>query len=134
TANGLTYASEDLDAISIDGGTLYFSTLGNTNPPGVVGTADVADIYSFDGTSFARVWDATAVGFGTTANVDGYVRVDATHYYLSFSGLTTTVPVLGTVQDEDVVYSNAGARSVYFDGTSHGLTTDNLDVDAFDVP
>ena len=66
--------------------------------------------------------------------MDGFVRVDATHFYLSFSSATTTVPVLGAVQDEDVVYNNAGIWSIYFDGTAHGLTTDNLDVDAFDVP
>ncbi|MCW2768130.1 MAG: pectin esterase [Nocardioides sp.] len=134
TARGLTAANQDVDAISVAGSTLYFSTFGNTNPPGVAGVADDADVYSFTGTSFARVWDATANGLGTGANVDGYVRVDATHFYLSFSGLTTTVPVLGTVQDEDVVYNNAGTWSVFFDGTAHGLTTDNLDVDAFDVP
>ncbi|MCW2797968.1 SdrD B-like domain-containing protein, partial [Nocardioides sp.] len=133
TGRGLTAANQDLDAISVAGSTLYFSTFGNTNPPGVVGTADDADIYSFDGTSFARVWGATANGLGTTANVDGYVRIDATHFYLSFSGLTTTVPVLGTVQDEDVVLNNGGTWAVAFDGTANGLTTDNLDVDAFSL-
>ncbi|WP_346386916.1 multicopper oxidase family protein [Nocardioides sp.] len=134
TANALTVANQDLDAISIVGGILYFSTLGNTNPPGVGGVADDADIYRWNGTSFARVWDATANGLAAATNVDGYVRVDATHFYLSFGTLTTTVAVLGTVQDEDVVYNNSGTWSVYFNGTGHGLTTDNLDVDAFDVP
>ena len=38
------------------------------------------------------------------------------------------------VQDEDVVCNNGGTWSVYFDGTAHGLTSGNLDVDAFDVP
>ena len=27
-----------------------------------------------------------------------------------------------------------GAWSVYFDGTAHGLTNNNHDVDAFDIP
>ncbi|MCW2761542.1 MAG: Multicopper oxidase type 3, partial [Marmoricola sp.] len=40
----------------------------------------------------------------------------------------------GAVQDEDVAYNNAGTWSVYFDGTSKGLTPANLDLDAFDVP
>ena len=66
--------------------------------------------------------------------MDGFVRVDATHFYLSFSAATTTVPGVGTVQDEDVVYHNAGTWSVYFDGTAHGLSAANHDVDAFDVP
>ncbi len=134
SAHGLTNANLDLDAISVDGSTLYFSTVGNTNPPGVGGAADDADIYSWNGTSYARVWDASANGFAAAANVDGFVRVDATHFYLSFSPTTTTVPGLGAVEDEDVVYNNAGRWSVYFDGTAHGLTAGNLDVDAFDVP
>ena len=134
TAHGLTSDNEDIDAISVVGSTLYFSTVGNTNPPGVGGTADDADIYSWNGSSYARVWDASANGLPYGANVDGYVRVDATHFYLSFSASTTTVPGLGAVEDEDVVYNNAGTWSVYFDGTSHGLIASNLDVDAFDVP
>ncbi|MBC7442048.1 MAG: S8 family serine peptidase [Ramlibacter sp.] len=133
TARGLTAASQDLDAINIIGGTLYFSTQGNTNPPGVTGAADDADIYSWDGTAFARAWDASAIGLAAGANADGFVRVDATHFYLSFSA-DTTVPVLGAVQDEDVLYYNNGVWSVYFDGTAHGLTLDTLDVDAFDLP
>ena len=35
--------------------------------------------------------------------MDGFDRVDATHFYLSFSA-DTTVPGLGAVQDEDVVF------------------------------
>ena len=31
------------------------------------------------------------------------------------------MPGLGTVQDEDVVYYNAGTWSVFFDGSAHGL-------------
>ncbi len=134
TAHGLTAADADLDAISIVGSTLYFSTLGSINPPGVTGTADNSDIYSWNGSAYARVWDATANGLPAATNVDGYVRVSATQFYLSFSPATTAVSGLGTVEDEDVVYRNGSTWSVYFDGTAHGLTTANLDVDAFDVP
>ena len=134
TAHGLTAADADIDAISIAGSTLYFSTLGSINPPGVTGTADNSDIYSWNGSSYARVWDATANGLPAATNVDGYVRVSATQFYLSFSPATTAVPGVGTVEDEDVVYRNGSTWSVYFDGTAHGLTTANLDVDAFDVP
>jgi Multicopper oxidase len=133
TAHGLTAANLDLDAINVAGSMLYFSTLGNSNPPGVGGAADDADIYSWDGTSYARVFDASANGIPGAANVDGYDRVDATHFYLSFAA-DTTLTGPGAVQDEDVIYSSAGTRSVYFDGTAHGLTANNLDVDAFDVP
>ena len=141
TARGLTAANQDLDAISIVGavngvgGTLYFSTVGSTNPPGVTGTADDADIYSWNGTAFSRVFDASVAGLPGAANVDGFVRVDATHFYLSFSADNTTVPGLGNVQDEDVAYYSAGTWSVYFNGTARGMgVSGNLDVDAFDVP
>ncbi|TFC02008.1 hypothetical protein E3O32_12300 [Cryobacterium mannosilyticum] len=127
----------DLDAISVVGTTLYFSTLGNSNPPGVGGAADDADIYSWNGSAYSRVIDASAAPYSLpgTANVDGFVRIDATHFYLSFSNANTTVPVLGSVHDEDVIYYNAGTWSVYFDGTAHGLgATGSLNVDAFDLP
>jgi len=124
----------DLDAISIVGGTLYFSTVGNSAPPGVGGSPDDADIYSWNGSSFARVWDASANGLPSSADVDGLVFVDASHFYLSFNSITTTVPGIGSLEDVDVAFIAAGAWSVYFDGSAHGLTAgSNLDLDAFDV-
>jgi len=139
SVRGLTGASAtDLDAISIVGGQLYFSTDNSARPPGVGGIGDDADIYRWNGaSSYTRVIDASAAPYSLpgNANVDGFVRVDATHFYLSFSNSNTTVPVLGTVQDEDIMYYNAGTWSVYFDGTAHGLgNTGGLNVDAFDLP
>ncbi len=141
TSRGLTSAAQDIDAISVLGNTLYFSTAGNTNPPRVTGggAADDSDIYSVNRTAaassapFTRVWDATVNGVPSAANVDGYVRVDATHFYLSFRP-DTTLPGLGAVQDEDVVFNNGGTWSNYFDGTANGLTGAGADVDAFDLP
>ncbi|WBM79244.1 hypothetical protein KIV56_12375 [Cryobacterium breve] len=127
----------DLDAISVVGGILYFSTVGNTNPPGVGGPADNGDIYSWNGTAYSRVIDRSAAPYNlpTNTDIDGFVRVDATHFYVSFSAANTTVPTLGAVQDEDVVYYNNGVWSVYFDGTAHGLGGNgDYNVDAFDVP
>jgi hypothetical protein len=123
----------NIDAISIAGGTLYFSTSDTTLPTGVSGVGDDADIYSWNGSTMARAFDATVLGWSSN-NVDGFVYVDATHFYLSYSATGTSISGLGTVQDEDVVYYNAGVWSMYFDGTSKGLTTTSLDVDAFDVP
>ena len=81
--------------------------------------------------------DASTIGIPSTgggnANVDGAVWVDATHFYMSFAA-DTTISGFGTVQDEDVVFYNTGTWSVYFDGTPKGLTSGNLDVDAFDLP
>jgi hypothetical protein len=114
----------------------YFSTSGNTNPPGLGGTADDADVLSWNGTTFVRTRDLRVgtVGLPATADVDGLYVVDATHFYVSFSGTTTAVPgITGGVQDEDIVFYNAGTWSVYFDGTTKGLTSNNLDVDDFAI-
>ena len=93
---GLTAANLDLDAISVGGATVYFSTVGNTNPPGVGGTADDADIYSWNGTSFARVWDATANGLAGGSE-RGRVRPGrrAPTSTCRSRADTTTVPGLG---------------------------------------
>ncbi len=105
TANGLTTTNtataeqRDIDAFSIpaatvtpppppppgptgDGnGKVVFSTRGNANPTGVAGTADDADLYSFDGTSTTRELDVTALPVASrlpaSANLDAYDRVDA---------------------------------------------------------
>ena len=132
SANGI--GGTDLDAISIVGSTLYFSTDDNDVMPGTSSPGDDADIYRWNGpSSFTRMVDASAVGW-STANVDGLKWVDATHVYLSYS-TDTNVPGIGAVQDEDVVYKNGSTWFVYFDGTAFGLgTSGNLDIDAFDLP
>jgi hypothetical protein len=141
TAAGLTAGGEDIDAASIVGGTVYFSTSGNVNPPGVGGTADDSDIYRWNGgNSFTRVWDATTHGVAGGANVDG-MAIDAVNTttgevqvaFVSFSG-NTSLPGLGTTQDEDVLSYDNGTWAVYFNGTAHGLTSGGEDIDAFDVP
>jgi hypothetical protein len=132
SANGI--GGTDVDAISIVGGSLYLSTDDNDLPPGAGGAGDDADIYVWnDGSSYTRVFDASAAGFASGADADGFVWVDATHFYMSFRD-NAAVPGIGTVQDEDVVYNNAGTWTVYFDGTVLGLTGGSLDVDAFDLP
>ena len=86
----------------------------------MIGIGDDADIYSWNGTG-AWLWDASNNGLPANANVDGLNRVDDTHFYLSFvDNAGTSVPGVGTVQDEDVVYDNNGVWSVYFDGTAAG--------------
>jgi hypothetical protein len=136
TAHGMgSTSARDLDAVSIsaDGGTLYFSTVGNSGPPGISGLRDNADIYRWNGTSYARVWDATANGVSSTADVDGLSLVSGTDFYLSFTS-TVTLTGIGTNQDEDVVHFSSGTWSVYFNGTAHGLTSSGQDLDAIDVP
>ncbi len=134
TAHGLTSAGADIDAlsVSVSDGTLSFSTLGNVNPPGVSGTADDADVYTWDGRRFARAWDASAAGLPSSANLDGLVRAGPDRLWIS-SSIDTVVPGIGKVQDEDVLELTGSSWSVWFDGTAHGLTSSAADVDAFDV-
>ena len=124
--------SLDIDGFDVVGGTIYFSTVGNVNPPGVTGTADDSDIYAWNGSSISRVFDATSHGVPGSADVDALSVVDTTHFYVSFVD-NANIAGLGTVQDEDVLYYNNGTWSVYFDGTAAGLTTGALDVDAVDI-
>ena len=73
---------------------LWFSTFGNTNPTGVSGTASRSDIYAWDGTATdAGRSTSTEAPYNvpTSANLDGFSRVDATHFYASFTG-TVTIP------------------------------------------
>jgi hypothetical protein len=138
SAHGLSTAF-DIGAMTISDGTLYFSTTNTAVPPGAGGTGDDADVYRWNsaapGNSYTRVFDASgagSAGLPAAAEVDGLDYVGS-HLYLSFSG-DTTVPVVGAVQDEDVVHLSGSTWSVYFNGTGHGLTSAALDIDAFDVP
>ena len=82
-----------------------------------------------------RVIDAIGAGSlgWSTTNVDGVVWVDATHLYLSY---TPTRPCPGRQRCRTRTSSTTtpATWSVYFDGTAKGLTSGNLDVDAFDLP
>ena len=130
TAEGVA----SIDGVHVDGSDVYFSTVAPTTVPGVGGVADDADVYLWDGSAFSRVWDATAAlpgggGLASAADVDGLTVVAPEHLYLSFQS-TVVIPGLGTVQGEDIVEFNAGTWSLFFDGTSNGLTAADSDVDA----
>ncbi len=97
---------------------------GNTNPPGVGGTADDADVYSWNGTSYCpglgRDRQRGAGGRLTWTGWTGWTPRTST----CRSRATPPRPCPGSaaVQDEDVVYRDDGTWSIYFDGTAHGLT------------
>ncbi len=134
TALGLTSGGADLDAISVRGDTLYFSTRGKVTVPGVYGTPDDADVYSWNGIFFAREWQAAAHGVPSAANLDGLVWSDPTSLAVSFATRNVRLPGLGKVQDEDVVAFVGSSWSMVFDGGAHGLdASDGLDIDAFDL-
>ena len=133
TAQGLTSTSHDIDALSVSYPDIYFSTVGDANPPGVGGSADDADIYRWDGTSYSRVWDASEQGLSGAANVDGLDRISADEAFVSFSSTTTSVPGLGNVNDEDVVRHQGNTWSLTFDGAAVGMTSPDQDIDAFSL-
>ena len=123
---------------------LYFSTADDTTVPTVATPYDNADIYSWNGGgSFSRIFDGSAAGLGGGANIDALVVVDSDTFYMSFSGVVTSVPGialpfpdLGVVQDEDIVKYDAGTWSLYFDGSDVGLGPSVIsteDVDAFEI-
>jgi hypothetical protein len=113
---------------------LYFSTPGNTVVPGVASPYDDADIYTWDGTSYVRVFDASVAGLAANADIDGLHVIDGDTFYMSFErDGGVAVPTLGSVSDEDIVLYDAGVWSLYFDGSAVGLTEDGEDVDAFDI-
>ena len=97
----------------------YFSTAGNTNPPGVTGTADDADIYRWNGTAFTRAIGTPPrrTACRPAPNVDGFARVDADALLRVVQPTTPPCPASGAVQDEDVVYYDDGTWSMCFDGT-----------------
>jgi VCBS repeat-containing protein len=132
TAQGLTTNGHDIDAISVVDGTLYFSTVGNSDVGGL-GSADDGDIYSWDGSSFSRVFDASVVGLPGVADIDG-LTVKGTTFYMSFNrDAGTSVPGIGTVEDEAVVSYDGSTWSLYFSGP--GLDADDgQDIDAVHVP
>jgi hypothetical protein len=137
TSTGLPFVGQVYTVVPPPQPSLYFSTAGATNPPGVSGTADAADIYFYNGSAFSRSIDVTAITtpLPTGVNVDGFDRIDATHFYMSFSG-GVTIALPGpdlTVQDEDVVFYNAGTWSVYFDGTPAARGLSGSDLDAISI-
>ncbi|HMM94070.1 multicopper oxidase domain-containing protein [Phycicoccus sp.] len=94
-------------------------------PVGVAGT--VRDVYRYNGTTTIRT---PLPGLPPNANIDAYSRVDATHFYLSFSN-TVTLAGLGQVQPRDVVYRNGNSWMLAFDGSRWRVFSAN--VDAIDV-
>jgi hypothetical protein len=150
----------DIDAISVVGSTLYFSTAGNVAVDVPIGTPnsgtqgggnaqwDDADVYSWSvGAGICgRALDVMGSGVRNilpgNADIDGLTVVGST-YYMSFNRNGGTNVSYnggpGVVQDEAVVKLDTSSSrvnwtwTVEFDGT--GLNTDNAqDVDAIHIP
>ena len=105
TAHGLTARTSTSTPSASSGSTLYFSTVGNTNPPGRGrGRRRRRHLLleRHDATPACSTPRRTASRPPRTSTATSWV--DATHFYLSFAP-TPRVPGLGAVQDEDVVRS-----------------------------
>jgi len=104
--------------------------------PGPDLTVADEDVVYYNNGAWSLVFDGSTHGLPGSSDIDGLTVVDATHMYMSFDG-NVTISIPGpdlSVQDEDVVYYDAGTWSVYFDGTAPGLTSSDEDIDAFDLP
>ncbi len=135
TAHGLRSAAADIDALTVRGGRVFFSTRGNARVRGVGGRPDKADVYRWDGTRFARVWRARSRGVPRGANVDGLVWVNPSRTFVTFADRSVRLPGLGRVSDEDLVLRRGGSWAMRFNGSAHGLGgADGLDLDAVDLP
>ena len=111
----------------------YFSTNSNSTLLPGLDDADDAHIYSFNGFAFDIFFDAGLADLPNNADIDGLYVEDADTFYLSFRrSAGTNVPTIGVVQDEDILLYDAGAWSIYFDGSDVGLSdTNGENVDAF---
>ena len=111
---------------------LYLSTLGDVNVGGL-GSADDADVYAWKGgTTYSRVFDASANGVSAAADVDALVVVDSDTFYVSFLA-ATTLPGVGAVASQDIARFDAGTWSMFFDGSDVGLTAAAENIDAFEI-
>ena len=88
------------------GSTVYFSTVGNTNPPGVGGAADDADSTAGTAPCYARVWDARPTGCRRRRTWTG--SPGSTRPLLPLLRRGHDAAGYRDVQDEDVVDTDAG--------------------------
>ncbi|MEJ2465671.1 MAG: Ig-like domain-containing protein [Candidatus Thiodiazotropha sp.] len=130
----------DVDALSVSGGTLYFSTAGNVAVTGVTNNTDQfddADVYTWNGTSCERVLDVRGRGVPNilpgNADIDG-LTVQGSTYYMSFRRSSTTVNGLGAVQDESVVSYDGANWAMVFSGAGQLDGSNAQNVDAIHVP
>jgi hypothetical protein len=124
--------SDDVTVVVTPPILLYLSTLGDVSVGGL-GAGDDADVYAwFGGTTYTRVFDASANNVPAAADVDALVVEDADTLYVSFLA-ATTLPGVGAVAPHDVVKFDAGTWTMHFDGSDVELTAAAENVDAFEV-
>ncbi len=111
---------------------LWFATLQAVNPTGVPAPARTSDVFRWSGTAASKGYQLSTLGVPATANVDGFTRVDATHFYVSFSNPSVVVTGLGTVTPREVIYRDGSTWRRFFNGANAGIPA-TANVDAIDV-
>jgi len=144
---GLDTTAENLDSVSVlPDGRILISTTGNPSVPGVTGNDE--DILAFtpttlgDNTSgtWAMYFDGSDVGLADTSSEDiDALDVVAGNIYLSTLGDFSVAGIAGALNDVFIcsptslgdVTSCTFQPALYFDGSTWGLGTNNMDAFAF---
>ncbi|QKE83925.1 multicopper oxidase domain-containing protein [Arthrobacter sp. NEB 688] len=111
---------------------LWFTTNPAVAPTGVPAPARTTDVFRWDGAAASKGYQLSTLGVPATADVDGFARVDATHFYVSFSNPSVTVTGLGAVNPREVIYRDGTTWRRWFNGASAGIVA-TANVDAIDV-
>jgi hypothetical protein len=116
--------------ISMAGGDKLVSFDTTIALPGLAGPAEPRDVVRFNaaGGTYSLFFDGSATGVPANSRVDA-VALDASNDLLLSFDITVSLPILGPVDDEDVVRFAGGLFSMLFDGSAQGVAP-NLDVDA----
>ncbi len=124
------------------GDQIYLSSASGGTAGGVAFADEDILLYNKTSGAYSLYFDGSDVGLGANNNqdIDAFdLRADGS-ILLSIIG-DTTLPVIGAVDDSDIVRfiptqlgtTTAGTFELYFDGSDVGLTTTAEDVDALNV-
>jgi hypothetical protein len=92
------------------------------------------DILSWNGSSYAMVFDGSAAGLPATSDIFAFDVDSANNRILmAFSAALTVPGITGTVEASDVVAYNLATRtfSLFFDGSDVGLDSASARIDVF---
>lgn len=101
---------------------------------GLVAPADPRDVVSWDPNTgtYSLTFDGGVSGVPANARIDAVSRTPAGGLLLSLD-TTAALPLVGSVDDEDLVEVVPGGFALYFDGSASGVPV-SLDLDAASRP
>lgn len=94
-----------------------------------------ADVLRYDGQGWSLFFDGRQFGLNTQQDIDAFhvPGEDGNALYLSFRNRQTTLPGVGVVDSQDVVFFDGMTFHPYFDGSDVGLTTAGENLDALHI-